>query len=157
MILDKEIFNHTVLGNKKFEIESDLIPKSGRLLQCSSCNHKWFYKKDILEETEVVIKKQDIKSKKNEPPVEEINNIKVFEDLAPSKKKKRKHSYRHPENKKLSFLNVILVFIISIIALIVLLDTFKSPISLMMPNIEFILESLYETLKDILLFIQDLL
>ena len=144
---------------KKFEIESSLIPKKGRLLQCSSCDHKWFYKKDILEETEVVIKKQDIKSKKNEPPVEEINNIKVFEDLASAKEKKRKHSYKsiQTENKKLSFLNVILVFIISIIALIVLLDTFKSPISLMIPNIEFILESLYETLKDILLFIQDLL
>ena len=145
--------------NKKFEIESTLIPEKGRLLQCSSCTHQWFYKKDILEETEVVIKKQDIKSKKNEPPVEEINNIKVFEDLAPAKEKKRKHSYKsiQTKNKKLSFLNVILVFIISIIALIVLLDTFKSPISLMMPNIEFILESLYETLKDILLFIQDLL
>ena len=145
--------------NKKFEIESTLIPEKGRLLQCSSCTHQWFYKKDILEETEVVIKKQDIKSKKNEPPVEEINNIKVFEDLAPAKEKKRKHSYKsiQTENKKLSFLNVILVFIISIIALIVLLDTFKSPISLIIPNIEFILESLYETLKDILLFIQDLL
>tara|TARA_B110000196_G_C20676439_1_gene444391 strand:- start:58 stop:519 length:462 start_codon:yes stop_codon:yes gene_type:complete len=145
--------------NKKFEIESTLIPEKGRLLQCSSCTHQWFYKKDILEETEVVIKKQDIKSKKKEPPVEEINNIKVFEDLAPAKVKKRKHSYKsiQTENKKLSFLNVILVFIISIIALIVLLDTFKSPISLMIPNIEFILESLYETLKDILLFIQDLL
>ena len=145
--------------NKKFEIESTLIPEKGRLLQCSSCTHQWFYKKDILEETEVVIKKQDIKSKKNEPPVEEINNIKVFEDLASAKEKKRKHSYKsiQTENKKLSFLNVILVFIISIIALIVLLDTFKNPINLMIPNIEFILESLYETLKDILLFIQDLL
>ena len=145
--------------HKKFEIESTLIPEKGRLLQCSSCTHQWFYKKDILEETEVVIKKKDIKSKKNEPPVEEINNIKVFEDLAPAKEKKRKHSYKsiQTENKKLSFLNVILVFIISIIALIVLLDTFRSPISLMIPSIEFILESLYETLKDILLFIQDLL
>ena len=79
--------------------------------------------------------------------------------MAPAKEKKRKHSYKsiQTENKKLSFLNVILVFIISIIALIVLLDTFKNPINLMIPNIEFILESLYETLKDILLFIQDLL
>ena len=145
--------------NKKFEIESTLIPEKGRLLQCSSCTHQWFYKKNILEETEVVIKKQDIKSKKNEPPVEEINNIKVFEDLAPDKEKKRKHSYKsiQTENKKISFLSIVLVFIISIVALIVLLDTFKSPISLMIPNIEFILESLYETLKDILLFIQDLL
>ena len=138
--------------HKKFEIESNLIPEKGRLLQCSSCSHKWFYKRDILEETKVVLEQQDIKTKKKE-----INNIKVFDDLAPSKKLKRKHSYTPSENKKISFLNIILVFVISIIALIVLLDTFKSPINLMIPNIEFFLESLYETLKDILLFIQDLL
>ena len=137
--------------HKKFEIESNLIPEKGRLLQCSSCSHKWFYKKDILEETKVVLEQQDIKTKKKE-----INNIKVFDDLAPSKKLKRKHSYTASENKKISFLNIILVFVISIIALIVLLDTFKSPTNLMIPNIEFFLESLYETLKDILLFIQDL-
>ena len=138
--------------HKKFEIESNLMPKKGRLLQCSSCSHKWFYKRDILEETKVVLEQQDIKTKKKE-----INNIKVFDDLAPSKKLKRKHSYTPSENKKISFLNIILVFVISIIALIVLLDTFKSPINLMIPNIEFFLGSLYETLKDILLFIQDLL
>ena len=32
--------------DKRFEIESNLIPQKGRLLQCSSCSHKWFYKKD---------------------------------------------------------------------------------------------------------------
>ena len=64
--------------------------------------------------------------------------------------------YTHPKNNKLSSLNFILVFIISFAALIVLLDTFKNPIALILPNIEFILESLYETLKDITLFIQDL-
>ena len=142
---------------KKFEIESSLIPKKGRLLQCSSCAHKWFYKRDISEETKVVSELQNIKTKKIEPVIKENNNIKIFNDSETLKKNKRKHSYRHLENKKLSFLNVMLVFIISIIALIVLLDTFKSSISLMIPNIEFILESLYETLKDILLFIQDLL
>ena len=142
---------------KKFEIESNLIPQKGRLLQCSSCGHKWFYKRDVSEETKVVLEHQDIKTKKIEPTIKENNNIKIFNDSETFKKNKRKHSYRHIENKKLSFLNVILVFIISIIALIVLLDTFKSPISLAIPSIEFILENLYETLKDILLFIQDLL
>ena len=143
--------------HKKFEIESNLIPEKGRLLQCSSCSHKWFYKSDALEETKIVLKKQDIKSEKTGPIIEETNNIKVFDESASSNKPKRKHSYKFSESKKISFLNVILVFIISIIALIVLLDTFKSPINLITPNIEFILESLYETLKDILLFIQDLL
>jgi len=142
---------------KKFEIESNLIPQKGRLLQCSSCAHKWFYKRDIPEESKVILEHQDIKSEKIESTVKENNNIKIFNDSENFKKDKRKHAYRNLENKKLSFLNVILVFIISVIALIVLLDTFKSPISLMIPNIEFILESLYETLKDILLFVQDLL
>ena len=31
--------------NKKFEINSNLIPSDGRTLQCGSCNHKWFFKK----------------------------------------------------------------------------------------------------------------
>ena len=145
--------------NKKFEIESSLIPEKGRLLQCSSCNHQWFYKNDILEETKVVLKKHDTKNKKNEPTIAEISNIKVFEELVATKEKKRKHSYKptKTENKKISFLSIILVFIISIAALIVLLDTFKSPVNLLLPNIEFILDSLYETIKDILLFIQDLI
>ena len=30
--------------NKNFEVDSALIPENGRLLQCSACNHKWFYK-----------------------------------------------------------------------------------------------------------------
>ena len=143
--------------HKKFEIESNLIPEKGRLLQCSSCSHKWFYKSDALEETKIVLKKQDIKSEKTDPIIEETNNIKVFDESVSSNNLKRKHSYKLPESKKISFLNLILVFIISIIALIVLLDTFNNPISLMIPNIEFILEGLYEVLKDISLFIQDLL
>ena len=143
--------------HKKFEIESNLIPEKGRLLQCSACSHKWFYKKDASEKTKVVLKQHDIKPKKNDPIIKETNNIKVFGDSLSSKKLKRKHSYTPIKIKKISFLNLILVFIISIIALIVLLDTFKGPISLVLPNIEFILESLYEIVKDILLFIQDLL
>ena len=31
--------------NKKFEVNSDLIPSEGRNIQCGSCNHLWFFKK----------------------------------------------------------------------------------------------------------------
>ena len=141
---------------KKFEIESKLIPEKGRLLQCSSCNHKWFYKKEILEESKVVLEEQNIKSENIDPIIKETNDVKIFDDSVSSEKPKRKHSYAAPKSKKISFLNIILVFIISIIALIVLVDTFKKPISLIFSETEYILESLYETLKDILLFIQDL-
>jgi predicted Zn finger-like uncharacterized protein len=142
--------------HKKFEIESNLIPEKGRLLQCSSCNLKWFYKKDILEESKAVLKEQNIKSKKTDPTFKENENVKIFDESVSPDKLKRKHSYTAPKVKKINFLSIILVFIISIIALIVLLDTFKSPISLILPEIKYILESLYETLKDILLFTQDL-
>ena len=137
--------------NKKFDIESSLIPEKGRLLQCSSCNHKWFHKKDILEKSILNLENEKIPSE-----IKDNNNIKVYNDFSSDKKIKRKHSYSRPESKSLSSLNFILVFIISFIALIILLDTFKNPIGLLIPNIEFILESLYETLKDVLLFIQDL-
>ena len=137
--------------SKKFEIESNLIPENGRLLQCSSCNHQWFYKKDVLIKSKVVLKKEAIKTEQTEL------KIKDFDHLINTKNVKRKHSYTPSKDKKISFLNLALVFVISVAALIILLDTFKSPISLMIPNIEFVLDNLYETVRDILLFIQDLL
>ena len=42
--------------NKKFDIDSNVIPKNGRLLQCSSCNYKWFFKKEIVNEPVTIIK-----------------------------------------------------------------------------------------------------
>ena len=53
------------------------------------------------------------------------------------------------------FLRHILVFIISFVALSYL-DTFKSPLEIIFPNLELVLYNLYETLKDIILFIKDL-
>ena len=35
--------------NKKFDLDSNLIPDKGRLLQCASCDHRWFFKKEVLE------------------------------------------------------------------------------------------------------------
>ena len=61
------------------------------------------------------------------------------------------------KTKKISFLNIILVFIISFVALILLLETFKYPIIKVIPNIEFLLISLHEIVKDIILFTKDLI
>lgn len=60
------------------------------------------------------------------------------------------------KKKKFSFFNIILIFIISVVSIILILDTFKEPISIYVPNIEYILYNLYETLKDIKLFFNDL-
>ena len=36
--------------DKKFQIDSKLIPSAGRLLKCGSCSHVWFYKNEIIGE-----------------------------------------------------------------------------------------------------------
>ena len=56
--------------NKKFDIDQDLIPTDGRLLQCGSCNHKWFFKLNInekkpKEEIKIKPKKDFNKEKRN--------------------------------------------------------------------------------------------
>ena len=59
--------------NKKFDLDSNLIPDKGRLLQCASCNHKWFFKKEILENTV-------------SPIIEDIDNdnVNVFDQNNPT-------------------------------------------------------------------------
>ena len=65
---------------------------------------------------------------------------------------------KHPQIKKsYNILGLIIVFIISFIAIIIVLDTFQKPISMFVPNIEFILYNLYETINDIILFFSDLI
>ena len=145
--------------HKNFEIDSNLIPDEGRLLQCSACHHKWFYKKKIAEKIVVTSEIEETQAHhkdKSETIIKKINNINILKETDSSKTIKRKHSYSYAKNNKLNSLNLILVLIISIVALIIILDTFKNPISLIIPDIKFILGSLYETLKDITLFIQDL-
>ena len=118
--------------NKEFQVSSKLIPNEGRLLQCSSCNHKWHFKKKI--------------------------KIKEIQDTIDKKIKiEEKNIKKTNDKKKINILNFILIFIISFIAIIVLVDTFKNPISSFIPNINFFLQNLYETIKDIYLFFKDLI
>ena len=68
--------------HKKFEIDSSLIPKDGRLLECGSCNHKWFYKQDIEEKTEEIIIEPQLKNIEEEdidPIRKDISQIKELD------------------------------------------------------------------------------
>ena len=151
--------------HKKFEIDSNLIPKEGRLLECGSCNHKWFYKKYREEKIEEIKIEPELKNIEDEIKIEpELKNIEEksidsiktdisqINELDISSKKKEAS-----ENKKIGVLNIILVFIISFVALIILIETFKDPISIFIPDIKFILNSLYEIIRDIILFFKDLI
>jgi len=61
------------------------------------------------------------------------------------------------ENKGSKFFSYLIVFIISFVALIILLDTLKTPLINVFPGLEIILFNLFETLQDIKLFIIDLI
>jgi len=131
--------------NKKFEIDSNLIPSEGRTLQCGSCNHKWFFKKKkkiILEKSEEYIEK-----KLPEDTEELINEA----EKAISKK-----NNIQTKKKTIGILSFLIVFVITLAAIIILADTFKNPIKIFIPGFDIILDNLYESLKDIILFFKDL-
>ncbi len=129
--------------NKKFEVNSKLIPISGRTIQCGSCNHVWFFNKN----QEISIDNIETKIKTNITK----NKIKIDKKNYELTKYKKKSDFSFGK-----FLSYILVTIISFIALIIIIDTFKSPLYQIFPNLKLTMFSLFETIKDIELFIKDL-
>ena len=146
--------------DKKFNIDSDLIPEKGRLLQCSSCEHKWFFKRIQIEEKTLLFDEiiTDEKEEKSS-----INNKNVYlqsnKTKTPEKFKDKNLDLKSDKKKqkKLKILNKILVLIITFAAVTILIDTFKGQISKIYPNIEFVLYNLYESFKDLFLFFKDLI
>jgi predicted Zn finger-like uncharacterized protein len=166
---------------KSFTVDANLIPEKGRLLQCNVCNYKWFFKNDTVQNIKKSPKADNLESSKNrnipknktldtiivkenkierneEIPLVESNDKKIH-DKNPILKKKEitVKDDKNIKKNNFSILNPILIFIISFTAFIILIDTLKRPISKIFPNIEFLLYSLYESIKDIFLFIKDLI
>ncbi len=153
---------------KKFNLDINLIPFEGRDLQCGSCEHIWFYKKqepiseplqineDIaIEEKEDSDKLNGDRSKDQliKKPVEK--NKKAKSELSKFKETESKTDViKKTQSSK--FFSYLIVFIITLGAIIILLDTLKTPLINIFPGLEVLLFSLYETLKDIKLFIIDL-
>ena len=140
---------------KNFNVDEDLIPDKGRLLKCGSCNQTWFFNKneniEIKPSTNKVFaeEKTNIKQKKIRKPVSNFStNIKKGSELV-----KYKPKYNFTFGK---FLSYIIVSIITFIAIIIVLDTFKGPLSNIFPNLELVLYNLFETLRDLILFAKDL-
>jgi predicted Zn finger-like uncharacterized protein len=162
--------------NKKFDIDSTLIPVKGRLLQCAGCDHKWFFKKEVLEKKispinedtsidNVNIFDQNNSSINDDESVSDTPNDEVEVDLEEKIKEKieinidesPQENTKPKKQKNFKILNIFIVAIISFAAFIIILDTFKYPIGKIVPNFEFILYNLYESIKDISLFIRDLI
>ena len=157
--------------NKQFKIDNSFIPDEGRDLQCGACNHIWFYnveeKNNQLLELKQEIVSEDIatKEKDKEEKIEEkqqpeqiikteINNKKKEKK---SEKQKNTTTIKKTENKGSKFFSYLIVFIISLVALIILIDTLKTPLINVFPGLEIIIFNLFETLQDIKLFIIDLI
>ena len=142
-------------GEKKFEVDESLIPKSGRTLQCGTCDHKWFFKKTIEEKA--IEKPLELTEIQDGVGTEIENNL---ETIFPKKPQENQidNNYVGRSNFKLSkILNYFIVLIITAIAAIIFLDTFKNNLIQIFPNLELFLYNFFETIKDINLFIKDLI
>ena len=156
--------------SKKFSISESLIPKNGRLLQCSNCNHKWYFQIPI----EPVDNAEEIKSIDNREKTNGKNisheNLKKKKPIKKTKKIRKKNYKKNNEtdlknvNKKtmsvendISLFNSLLIIIITLIAIVIILDTFKLEIANYFPIIIPILDNLYNIFFDISSFIKDLI
>ena len=136
--------------NKKFDIDQNLIPANGRLLQCGSCNYKWFFELKI---------NKDIKPPKNILPE---NTETIIQEAESGLEKKIDKDIPEKINKKkvrnnVNYLNVFFIMLLSTVALILILDTFEAQISLIFPDINLLLNNLYQSIIDIKLFTLDLI
>ncbi len=157
--------------NKQFKIDNSLIPDEGRDLQCGSCNHIWFYNvkeknNEVLElKQEIISEDIETKAENKEDKIEEKQQPEEIIKTEINNKKKEKNSdnlkntttLKKTENNGSKFFSYLIVFIISFVALIILLDTLKTPLINVFPGLEIILFNLFETLQDIKLFIIDLI
>ena len=155
--------------SKKFNIDEKLIPDEGRLLKCGNCDHTWFHKKEenLKIETES-IKINEIEDNKSEINIEPVD-VPIKQTQKTRKKISKKSSKKESTSKELvsidkssisrenNIIKKIFLIIISIIAFILLVDTFKNQISVIFPGILKMSESLYLVINDLKLFIKDLL
>ena len=149
--------------NKRFEVSDNLIPEEGRLLQCNSCDHKWFFKKTEKlvkkKEPKKIIKKDDNKIL-SETFVEKTIEKKEITSIAVNEENLSEIDDEEPQikkDKKTNYLKIFIVIIITFVAIIIIIETFKHQISSIYPDIETLLSNLYESLRDINLFLRDLI
>ena len=138
---------------KNFDLDENLIPDKGRLLKCGSCDQTWFFNKNVVKQTKQLIDKP-IKQKKNLYENRNIGKSKSDVTMKPGSelvKYNPKHNFTFG-----NFLSYIIVSIITFIAIIIVLDTFKDPLTNIFPNLELLLYNLFETLRDLILFAKDL-
>mgnify|MGYP000207926215 FL=1 len=148
---------------KKFNIDPTLINNEGRDLKCGSCDHVWHYKVEDVNSTALTLN-ENIDNSQTEPHENKTENDEIVKNNETISKNLTHKKQGKPNNLSLDkkknigskFFSYLVVFFISLIALVILLDTLKTPLINTFPSLEVILFNLFETLKDIKLFIIDL-
>ena len=144
---------------KNFNVRDDQIPDKGRLLQCSNCKHEWFYTKNTISvddnlddqsNDELTQESFGILDEEEDKRDEVIVDDKTLE-LEKTKNIKKKKTI------KVNFFKLLLLFIISFVAFVLIVDTFIVQISEYVPFAEKYLDNLYQSLIDIFLFFQNLI
>ena len=144
---------------KNFNVRDDQIPDKGRLLQCSNCKHEWFYTKNTIPIDDKLVEQSNdeltqesfgILDEEEDRSDEVIGEDKTVELEKPKNIKKEKTT-------KVNFFKLLLVFIISFVAFVLIVDTFIVQISVYIPFAEKYLDNLYQSIIDISLFFQNLI
>ena len=139
---------------KSFNIDDKLIPEKGRLVKCGACDHTWFFKpiENIENKQSTETPNISINEEENREFIQVKQNKETIKSKLDKKKDNKKYLPAIKKEKSKNFTKLFLVFLISIIAIVILIDTFKSPLSYIIPNINFYLDNLYQSLIDIRLF-----
>ena len=144
---------------KNFNVRDDQIPDKGRLLQCSNCKHEWFYTKNtILVEDNLDEQSNDELTQESFGILDEEENKDddvIIEDKTATLEKPK--NINKKETIKVNFFKILLVFIISFVAFVLVVDTFVVQISEYVPFTEKYLDNLYQSIIDISLFFQNLI
>ena len=144
---------------KSFNIDDKLIPIEGRLVKCGACDHTWFFKptENIEDKQDAATLDTTINEEKNGQFIQVKQNKETIKPKVDKTKGSKKYLPVIKKEKSKNFSKLFLVFLISIIALVILIDTFKVPLSNIIPNINFYLDNLYQSLIDIKLFTLNLI
>ena len=141
--------------NKKFEIDDQLIPKKGRLVQCGFCSSKW-HQLPQIETTIEATKVESIDKKEELDKPKKLIKKKI--DIQKKEKNLKKSSSVKTKikTKKIGFLSLVLIILISTVATFLVIETFKIQIISFWPQADVYINHVYETLENIFVLIKDL-
>ena len=152
--------------DKNFNLDGSLIPDKGRFLKCGNCGNEWFFKlksEEFNEEENISPNYNQSKVNEKENLVSDITNTDIKINIPNEDQEHDKSDLVSKNNnkKKINYsskniLGKLIIFLITVVALIFLIDTFKLYLANFFPSIIPILDNLYATLQDLSLFLKDL-